>query len=133
MKNVEITKFKLLEDVRGWVAWPVQKAFLKDSKVSNFHVPSMKPGVIRGNHYHLHAIEYALVLSGPCRALFLDNETGEKWEVTVTKEKPKLFKIAPNTTHAFKNDGQEDIFLICYFNHLTEPQNQDVHKRVILL
>ena len=132
MKRVEIVEFKFLEDERGWVAWPVRDALLKNGQLSNLHVPCLKPGAIRGNHYHADTFEFAIVLSGPCKALFLDNNTGEKWTVLVTKENPKLFKISPDTSHAFKNEGQEDIFLICYYKPFRESQNQDVHRYVIL-
>lgn len=132
MKNVEVVELELHEDERGWVVHPVQSDLLKSGQLSNLHVPSIKPGKIRGNHYHQNLFEYALILSGPCKAFFFDNDTGEKWEVTVSKNKPMLFKISPQTTHAFKNIGQEDIYLICYNESLNNSQGQDLHRRIII-
>jgi dTDP-4-dehydrorhamnose 3,5-epimerase-like enzyme len=114
MEKVEIIDFTLRVDDRGWVAWPVAETPLAQKQLCRFHLPCLKPGAIRGNHYHLHDIEFAFVLSGPCRALFEDNETGEKQELLIPGDTPVLFKILPNVTHAFKNESLRDIFLLCY-------------------
>jgi len=100
MKNVYIVTLFLREDERGWVAWPVSENLLQGNKVSNVHMPLLKPGAIRGNHYHAHAFEYVFVFSGPCKARFSDPKTGETMEITVTDKEPKLFKISPHiSTH----------------------------------
>ncbi len=132
MKEVEVIDCIQHEDERGWVAWPVISHLLVQGKISDLHVPSMKPGAVRGNHYHQHTNEYAFVLSGPCRALFYNNTTGEQWEFVVTQHKPKLFKIHPNVTHAFKNESNQDIFLVCYNESLQERSDTDTLRRVIL-
>jgi dTDP-4-dehydrorhamnose 3,5-epimerase-like enzyme len=114
MEKVEIIDVPLRVDDRGWVAWPVAEMLLEQKQLCRFHLPCLKPGAVRGNHYHLHAIEFAFVLSGPCRALFEDNETGEKQEFLIPGDTPVLFKISPNVTHAFKNESSRDIFMLCY-------------------
>jgi len=105
MDKVERIEIRLLRDDRGWVAWPVAEIDLQHLGLSRFHVPCLKPGAVRGNHYHQNSIEFAFILSGPCRALFEDNETGEQQEVMVEGIAPVLFKIAPRVTHAFKNEA----------------------------
>ena len=132
MKNVEVVNFKLNEDDRGWVAWPMNEKLLKNGQLSNFHMPSLKPGKIRGNHYHLNRFEYVLILSGLCQALFIDNKTDEKLDILISDDTPKLFKIAPDTTHAFKNNGQNNIFILCYDKPGKGQQNKDVYQRIIL-
>ncbi len=133
MEKVEKTEFKITADERGWVAWPISEELLKKGLVSNLHVPSIKPGSVRGNHYHVNKYEYLFILSDPCLAVFLDNKTGEKEEILLEGENPVLFRIAPNITHAFRNEGKQDIFLICYDEPSgDEISSSDVLRRVII-
>ncbi|MCX5894961.1 MAG: WxcM-like domain-containing protein [Proteobacteria bacterium] len=132
MEKVEVIEITLREDERGWVAWPMEEKDLRHTLISHVHVPHLRPGAVRGNHYHRHSTEYACVLSGPCKAVFEDNETGEHEELTVPGDKPVLFKIAPNITHAFKNEGTVDIFLLCYEKREGKRGEQDLHRKTIL-
>lgn len=132
MNKVEQIDIRLLVDERGWVAWPIEELDLDQRQLCRFHLPSLKPGVVRGNHYHLHSIEFALILSGPCRAIFEDNETGEQQEIIVEGVTPVLFKIFPNVTHAFKNESLRDIFLMCYERCSSSRNTQDVFRKTIL-
>jgi len=133
MKNVEIISLQLRTDNRGWVAWPLEETLLKNGALSNLHVPSLRPGAIRGNHYHLNSTEHVLVLSGPCTAMFVDNETGEELLIPIPENEPTLFKIMPNTTHAFRNDGRYDIYLICCDQPSNTSARPDVHRAAILV
>ena len=132
MKKVEVIEITLREDERGWVAWPIEEKDLQERLISHLHIPHLKPGAIRGNHSHLHGTEYALVLSGPCKVVFQDNETGEYEELTVQGDRPVLFRIGPNITHAFKNEGTVNIFLLCYEKREGKREEQDLHRKTIL-
>jgi dTDP-4-dehydrorhamnose 3,5-epimerase-like enzyme len=132
MKNVEIIDMTLREDDRGWVAWPIEEIALLQQRISHVHVPCLAPSAVRGNHYHCSSIEFALVLNGPCRAVFEDNATSEREERLIEGNKPVLFKIAPDTTHAFRNEGNTSVFLICYEQRLGEQDAPDSFRRQIL-
>ena len=132
MDKVERIEIRLHQDDRGWVAWPVAETDLEHLRLSRFHVPCLKPGAVRGNHYHQNSIEFAFILSGPCRALFEDNETGEQQEVMVEGSAPVLFKIAPKVTHAFKNESLHDIFLLCYEQRADSNHEEDICRKTIL-
>jgi dTDP-4-dehydrorhamnose 3,5-epimerase-like enzyme len=132
MEKVKIIEITLSEDDRGWVAWPIEEEELENHQLSHFHVPSLKPGVVRGNHYHLRTVEYTLILSGPCRAVFEDNETGEQEEVLVEGDRPVLFRTASNVTHAFKNESNNDLYLLCYEKREGDRKEQDIYRKVIL-
>jgi dTDP-4-dehydrorhamnose 3,5-epimerase len=132
MKKVSVVEITLKEDDRGWVAWPIQAQDLKDNCIRHIHVPCLTPGAIRGNHYHRHSIECTLVLNGPCRAVFEDNETGKREEVLVEGPAPVLFEIAPDVTHAFKNEGTAPVFLICYEKRAGDNDAPDQFKKQLL-
>ena len=132
MKKPAQISFSLHKDDRGWVARPIAEELLRGSRLSNLHVPSLKPGSVRGNHVHCHTREYAFVLSGPCRATFMNNATGERWEVVVEKDQPRLFAIDPDIAHAFKNESHEDIFLLCVNEPLEERFTDDTIRQVLI-
>ena len=127
-----INKIQIEKNHRGWVAWPVSNEHLKQGRFCNMHLSSLKPGTIRGNHYHTTSFEYVFVLSGPCRVALLNNKTNETKQIVVKKGAPMLFKIAPRITHAFKNEGNEEIFLLCYDETPGEQHTRDVHRHIIL-
>jgi dTDP-4-dehydrorhamnose 3,5-epimerase len=132
MDKVKRIDIRLHIDERGWVVWPIADVDLDQQRLHHFHLPSLKPGAIRGNHYHLRSIEFALILSGPCRAIFKDNETGEQQNVIVEGDTPVLFKISANVTHTFKNESSRDIFLLCYEQCSGDRNAPDIFKQTIL-
>lgn len=132
MKSVTVHEIKLHEDNRGWVVWPMSESIIRGGRLSNVHMPLLKPGVIRGNHYHLNTVEYALILSGPCRAVFADTVTGEYEQMSFDGEKPVLLRIAPGIIHAFQNEAPHDILLLCYDEKLCDSESPDIHRQVIL-
>lgn len=132
MKNIEILECRIYEDSRGLVTWPFPDDLIRKIHVSQIHIPSLTPGSIRGNHYHLHTVEYTLILSGPCRAVFYDNKTGDQEETVFTAEKPVLLKIAPDIIHAFKNEAAHDICLICFDERVHTSDSPDIHRHSIL-
>ena len=132
MKNVEIIELTYLADSRGWVARPLPDAILNNGLIANFHVPSLKPGAVRGNHYHRDTREYVLILNGPCKACFKDTETGELWETVFPGDRPVLLKIEPHTTHTFMNAAPHDVFLICYDEIVNKTSAPDIYRDIIL-
>ena len=132
MKGISVQEIKLSEDARGWVVWPMPESIIRGGRLSNVHIPLLKPEAIRGNHYHLHTVEYALILSGPCKAVFTDTATGETEQMSFDGEKPVLLRIAPGITHAFQNEAPHDILLLCYDEKLRDTEAPDTHRHVIL-
>jgi len=132
IENVKVIEMPLHQDERGWVVWPLREPDVEAYCISNLHVPSLQPGAVRGNHYHLNSTEFALVLSGPCLVIFVHNESGEKEEILVEGSKPVLFKIPPNITHAFRNQSEKEIFLLCYEKRASQVNSQATFRKEIL-
>ena len=128
----EILDLKLWTDSRGFVAWPLLQDLVENDRFRGLHVPSLKPGAVRGNHYHRHKTEYVLVLCGPCRARFQRPQTGETAELILAAEQPELIRIAPGTAHAFINETDRDIFLICYYEAVKDSPDPDLKRLQIL-
>ena len=54
---------RLWSDERGWGARPLEAAGLAGCPPGELHVVSLRPGAVRGNHYH-DATEWLLVSEG---------------------------------------------------------------------
>ena len=67
------------------------------------------------------------------RAVFEDNATGEREEVWVEGKSPVLFRTEANVTHAFKNESDNDLYLLCYEKREGDIIEQDIYRKVILM
>ena len=65
--KVKINQFKTHTDIRGMVFEPIEKESICIQK--NCHIVISKPGIIRGNHFHLFGTETAAVM-GPALLKF---------------------------------------------------------------
>jgi len=57
---------------------------------------SMKPGAIRGNHYHANKTENIFIIGSTCRMLVVDNNTKAKEEKIIENNDKTLFVIPPD-------------------------------------
>ena len=128
--NVQIIKTVSATDERGFTAVPISDERLKS--IYNVHIVSLKPGSVRGNHYHEHQTEYICVLGGPCKLVAVDSESDEKMELVFDGESCPLIIVPPRVTHALKNVGEETAYLFCYADKAIDPKKRDVVKSVIL-
>lgn len=128
--KIQIIELVSDTDERGFIVTPVSDEQLKS--IYNLHIVSLKPGRIRGNHYHEHQIEYICVLGGPSRLLAIDNKTDKKTDLILDGGKCPLIIMPPDVTHALKNIGKEAIYLLCYTNKPFSPNKRDTVKNIIL-
>ena len=98
--NVKIHQLKTKEDKRGIVFESIENESINTQQ--NSHVVISKPGIIRGNHYHLYGTE-TLAVMGP--ALLRFKEADEILDFEVPLEQVYKFVIPPKVTHAIKNIG----------------------------
>jgi len=112
-KNLEIH-----EDERGWLL-----EVLKREGIKQVYVASIKPGFIRGNHYHLEKTEWFFVIGKTAEIVIEDIKTKQR-EVINTKDM-KVIAILPNKAHAVKNLGSEIIYLVSIVDHIYDPKNTD--------
>ncbi len=132
MEKVKHITIPVKEDERGWVVWPIPNEELEHRTLRNVHLPLLLPGTIRGNHYHLRTVEYTLVLAGPTLAVFEDNSSGERKEALIPGDRPVLFRIEANVTHAFQNKSPQAVYLLCYEQRDTCDNEQDLFRKIIL-
>ena len=132
MGIILVKEIEFYQDDRGWCIKPISDDDIEKGIISDIHMVSMKPGSIRGNHYHVSKTENILIIGSTCRVLVEDNNTKEKEEKILENNEEMLFVIPPDVTHAIENIGNEVSYLFCFSNVKDGLKNRDVvHNKIL--
>ena len=107
----KIQELKIHSDRRGWFV-EMLKANKISREIKQISVASIKPGEIRGNHYHLNKTEWFLVIGGKAEFYLENSETKEKIRLKLNPIKPKVMTVFPKIAHAVKNIDNKIIYFI---------------------
>lgn len=132
MGIIQIKEIEFDQDSRGWSLKPITDNDMKNGIISDVHIVSMKPGAIRGNHYHAHKTEYILIIGSTCRVVAIDNNTKKKEEKTIEDNSKILLVISPNVTHSIENIGNEISYLLCYSKVAEGLKSQNVVNNKVI-
>lgn len=124
---VQIDHLKIRADTRGFVFEPLDPEIIQLQK--NVHIVISGPGVVRGNHYHLHGTETVAVTG---RALVRIRGNREMQNIQVPANKVYRFIIPPRVSHAFKNIDDQPIILVCFNTHKHDIRNQAVIEDILI-
>ena len=132
MGIIQVKEIEFYQDDRGWCIKPISDDDIEKGIISDIHMVNMKPGAIRGNHYHVSKTENILIIGSTCRVLVEDNNTKEKEERILENNEEMLFVIPPDVTHAIENIGNEVSYLFCFSNVKDGLKNRDVVNNKII-
>lgn len=117
---IEVKRIGLRDDVwsdeRGWGVNPLEAAGFLREPLGDYHVVSIKPGAVRGNHSHSNATEWMLVFGGLAKVVWRSAETRSIHETTTAATGPELFEVPPGVEHAVLNCSEQDIYLVSFSN-----------------
>jgi dTDP-4-dehydrorhamnose 3,5-epimerase-like enzyme len=116
MTDIRIHRLDKLiwEDDRGWGVRPLEAAGLTGGKsVGDVHVVSLRPGHVRGNHYH-DGPEWLLVFGGTLEVRSRRGDEGALGVETVEGDNPVLLEIPPGVRHSLKNESNSTLFLLAF-------------------
>jgi len=118
---------------RGWVILPIDDDDLLNGKIKNIHLASIKPGNIRGNHYHKNKTEYIFMFSGSVEVVIKDTVKNqiEKYD-SIECDTPYLLIAKPKVAHAIKNIGKNDVYLFCFGTKPYDQNNPDVFSAILI-
>ncbi|MBI5190864.1 MAG: cupin domain-containing protein [Nitrospirae bacterium] len=132
MQAVEIKKLAegFHDDPRtGWAAWPFLTGFGEGgADIRAVHVVAIMPGQVRGNHYHEKAKELLFMFSGT--GMLYWEEDGHAKERLISGE-PVIVTIPPGVKHAFRNTGEDTVYLIAVRDGDYDPAHPDTVRSVI--
>ena len=132
MEIIQIKEIEFDQDDRGWSIRPITDEEISAGKIKDIHMVSMRPGAIRGNHYHAYKTEHMFVMGSSCRVVVMDNNTKEREEEIIGHNKKALLVIPPHVTHAIENVGNEMSYLLCYSKAEEDLDMSDVVKNKIV-
>jgi dTDP-4-dehydrorhamnose 3,5-epimerase-like enzyme len=119
--KVKINQLKTHTDIRGIAFEPIGKESI--SAQQNCHIVISKPGIVRGNHYHLYGTE-TVAVEGP--ALLRFKEKTDVYDFQVPSEQVYIFVIPPKVSHAIKNTSEKDSILVVFNTVPHDPDKPDV-------
>ncbi|OGP71330.1 MAG: hypothetical protein A2Z73_03640 [Deltaproteobacteria bacterium RBG_13_60_28] len=101
------------EDPRGFVFFPWQEGVQEPQDLlRTFHLVSIAPGQVRGNHLHPGHRECLFPFHG-AGVLIWETPTGEAQERLLTGKRT-LVRIPPGIAHALKNPGPEILYVLAW-------------------
>ena len=91
-----------------------------------------KPGVTRGDHFHLNKVERFLVIQGQAIIRIRKVHSNEVWEFRVDGETPAPVDIPTLHTHSIENVGQGSLLTLFWTHDLFDPENPDTFADRVL-
>lgn len=126
-EQVDIKKLHIKSDERGWLMEVIRKEDVGDGAFGQVLVTIVKPGQVKGGHYHRRKIEWYCVIKGLGLLTTINNVSGKEEEYVLGQKNMLLVKIPPNNTHFIKNIGEDEMFLLIYINEAFYPSRPDTY------
>lgn len=101
-------------DERGVAVFPFENLPGEAGRAKKPHVATIRPGHVRGNHFHPAHDEY-IVAIGPGVEFSLRGPDGREDKVPAAPE-PFFIKIKRGVVHAVVNRGVAECFLMCWYS-----------------
>ena len=129
--QLEIKDLSTVSDKRGWLTIILNEK--TGQPICNIHYSYSEPGVVRGNHYHKHKIEWVCVTCGSGRIVLEDIVAKERKEFVITGKSPVLVKIPPKVAHAIENnDPSAPMHLLSMVNEEFSSTDSDTYAMQII-
>jgi len=91
-----------------------------------------KPGVTRGDHFHLGKVERFLVVQGEAIIRIRKVLSDEVWEYRVTGDAPAPVDMPTLHTHSIENVSGGDLLTLFWTHDLFDPENPDTYADKVL-
>ena len=101
---------------RGWSFAPFKNSELIDSIEADwttFHLVSVEPGTIRGNHFHPQGTEWLFFCGSPLLLVWQESDSEKINQQRIT-DRHTFAVIPPGIKHAIKNVGAEVLVLVAF-------------------
>jgi UDP-2-acetamido-2,6-beta-L-arabino-hexul-4-ose reductase len=118
--------FKLNTDDRGSFVEVV-----KSSGTGQFSFSTTKPGITRGNHYHLRKVERFAVIHGKALIQLRKIGTDNIIEYQLDGKSPSYVDMPVYYTHNIKNTGDDDLLTLFWINEFYNPDDPDTYFETV--
>lgn len=99
----------------------------------DFHIMTLRPSYVRGNHFHMEKVERLLVMHEDQWSFHWDS--GPNTPVlhrAMRGAGAVLIEVEPLAAHAIRNDGQVDLWIIAWSEQEFDYDHPDLHRRVVV-
>lgn len=90
-----------------------------------------RPGVVRGEHFHLHKIEKFCVVRGEAVIRLRRTGDDEVRELRVSGDRPEVVDIPVLDVHNIENVGDDELYTIFWASEVFDPHAPDTHREVV--
>jgi UDP-2-acetamido-2,6-beta-L-arabino-hexul-4-ose reductase len=104
---------------------------LRSDEVGEFnqiYSATIKPGKMRGGHYHKDRKEWFCILTGEGIYKIKDIDTGEEIEIPIREGEFKQIELEPGLYHEIYNTGEKDLIFVSAISDLYDKNNSDTYK-----
>ena len=101
--------------------------FLKTHRNGQISVNLIKPGIIKGNHYHNTKVEKFLVVGGRGVIRLKNIFSDSVLEYLVDSEAMEVIDIPIGYSHNIENTGNEDMIVVIWCNEVFDKENPDTY------
>lgn len=115
-------KLKMNRDDRGSFT-----EFLHLQDKGQISVNIIKPGIVKGNHWHHTKVEKFLVVRGNAVIKLRHMITGKVQEYTVSGEELEVVDIPVGYTHNITNIGLDDLVTVIWANEVFDKDRPDTY------
>jgi len=122
--DIKIMKLEKKVDERGFVV-EVLRSEQVNARFGQIFLSTVKPGKVKGNHYHKRKREWYCVVKGRVVVHFVDVATGERRKVPLDEKNPQLLEINPGISHAITNEGKEEAMILAYISESFDKEDPD--------
>lgn len=130
-QKVRIMELTNTGDTRGFSFTAPTEALAFVGRMSDVHLAATKPGAVRGNHYHLRRREAIVVLPGSTWSFHWDDGEGSPAQHrTFDGSRAIMVLISPGASHAVRNEGDNEMFLVAVSSESYDPA-ESVARKVI--
>ncbi|MGB7327954.1 MAG: NAD-dependent epimerase/dehydratase family protein [Rubripirellula sp.] len=102
------------------------EAIRSDGQGQTF-LSTTKPGITRGNHFHLHKVERFLVVQGQAKIRLRKVFDDEVYTFEVDGSRPQAIDIPTLHTHNITNVGDEPLLTLFWSAELFNPNSPDTY------
>lgn len=99
--------------------------FLRSPERGQVSVNRIKPGIVKGNHWHHTKSEKFLVVSGKGMIRLRRVDESEVHEFLVSGDKLEVVDMLPGYTHNIENIGKEDLVTVIWASEPFDPARPD--------
>lgn len=127
--KVQIVNLENHGDARGASFTMPAEAITFLGCAADVHLASMKPGAVRGNHYHRRRRAAIVVLPGSKWSLHWDeDEYSGAQHLGFNGELAVLLLISPGASHALRNDGDGELWWFSISSEAYDPAESVARK-----